>query len=76
MKLISMNKHRINKSIEHDRLDAALDAALAESFPASDPVAISCPVAVAPAYSRADVLPWKRLIRGSFLKFKARKKSP
>ena len=71
-----MTKPHANMSIDSDRLDAALDVALAESFPASDPVAISCTAVVAPVYKRMAVLPWKKIIRRSFLKFKARTKLP
>jgi hypothetical protein len=71
-----MNKHRTSMSIGHDHLDAALDAALAESFPASDPVVISFPAAVAPETTGIAALPWKRSIKRSFPTFKARKKSP
>lgn len=70
-----MKKHHIGMPIEHDREDAALDTALAQSFPASDPVAINCPVAVALAYKRVALLPWRRSILRSFLNLKARKKS-
>jgi len=42
-----MNNHQLDTLRGFARIDAALDEALAESFPASDPVAISFPHAVA-----------------------------
>jgi hypothetical protein len=54
-----MNK--IHTDIQHgiDHMDAALDAALAESFPASDPVAINFAAAVDQAPKRIARLPWR-----------------
>ena len=59
-----------------DRLEAALDAALAQSFPASDPTAISCQVVVASPPIRTAVLRWKRSNRRGFPDFRAKRKSP
>jgi hypothetical protein len=59
-----------------DHQEAALDAALAESFPASDPIAISCPLAVASPPAKIVMLPWKRSSRRSLLYFGARRKTP
>lgn len=65
MSPIRMNKNHPGMSTRDESLEAALDAALAESFPASDPIAINCAVAVALPPARAAVRPWKRSARNN-----------
>ncbi len=71
-----MNKNRTDTPIGFDHADAALDAALEESFPASDPVAISFPNAVDLAPKRIIARPWRLLVRDSSPKFRRKWKFP
>jgi len=61
-----------NTDVRHgnDHQDAALDAALAESFPASDPVAISFPAAVRLASKRIVARSWRVLVEDKSPKFR------
>ena len=45
--IVERDNHRRSDSEAHDRLDRALDEALMQSFPASDPIALS-PRPIAP----------------------------
>jgi hypothetical protein len=73
--LVIMRKHT-PIPIGIDRMDAALDEALEESFPASDPIAISCTSAVARVFDKPIAPPWKRTRRGSFLAFRTKTTLP
>jgi hypothetical protein len=54
---ITMNKYHPDSPLGLAHSDAALDEALAESFPASDPIAISFPRAVGLAGQERDIAP-------------------
>jgi hypothetical protein len=59
----AMNKNDPGSSREAAHIDAALDEALAQSFPASDPVAVSFPGAVDLAPGEVDAPPEKKPFR-------------
>jgi len=57
----SMNKHQPDSLHGFSHMDSALDEALKESFPASDPIAISFPHAVVTALKGSTPVPGKNL---------------